>query len=107
MLYAMVSLGVLLVITSFLGCSGATTQTRCIVVVHVVIMTLALCLEVAVAAYILTSPEEFDSFSLNIWNHMNAQEQLSYEDDNGCAGYDACSVSIEETMHANLVIISW
>merc|ERR1719486_1133935 len=55
--YLCVAVGVFIIIVSFLGCIGATTQSRCLLVVYIGFLVLCLILEIVGVTLIFTDDD--------------------------------------------------
>merc|ERR1711997_409088 len=91
--YLCVAVGVFIIIVSFLGCVGATMQSRCLV------------LE-CVGIGLLFNDEEFVRKQLeNQWNDLSDEQQETYEEDNNCTDFDDCYDSLEDGLKSNMHLI--
>merc|ERR1719150_2359226 len=52
MIYCYISLGVLIVLVSFLGCSGSTTQTKCIIIIYILLIIISIIIQIICIIYI-------------------------------------------------------
>jgi len=100
-----VSAGAFIIIVSFLGCVGATTESRCLLVVFITFLVLCLVLEVAGIAIIFTDDELIRKSIESQWDNLSDDQQQTYEDDNDCADFDDCYESLEEGVQKNLYLI--
>eukprot|EP01084_Bolivina_argentea_P127298 225146_1 len=118
MVYLAIASGVLVVIVSFLGCVGATTHSKCILVVFIILLVLSLLMEIVAAALVFTASDDLKSFAKDQWDSLSASEQANFESDNNCCGFETgdctsdptaegCYNTIEQSLQDNLLIIGW
>merc|ERR1712129_613593 len=72
-----------LFIQSFLGCSGATTQTRCIIIIYTQTSLL---------------DEFIELYSEHRWESFSSEERTEYETDHDCLGQDQCTDQMQDVL---------
>merc|ERR1719203_1385257 len=104
MVYIGISVGTLLIIQSFLGCSGATTQTLCIIIIYIVLMALStlFCLSFIIASQTSLSDDFVSSYSEHRWESFSNDERKDYESNHGCTGRDECTDEMEDILEKNV-----
>mmetsp|Transcript_10959 Transcript_10959/g.9859 ORF Transcript_10959/g.9859 Transcript_10959/m.9859 type:complete len:223 (-) Transcript_10959:219-887(-) len=107
MKYIIISFGVLIVIQSFLGCSGATTQTKCIIIIYIILLIISLCLFITIIIYLSLKSQNLNHYTLNQWNALSQREQTEYQTNNNCSDYDSCKDNIQDSFQYNLSFITW
>ena len=107
MKYVIISFGVLIVIQSFLGCSGATTQTKCIIIIYLILLIITLFLFITISCYLSISSSNLNHYTEDQWNQLSKTEQTQYQTENNCNNYNQCKPKIENTFQYNLSIINW
>lgn len=107
MKYIIISFGVLIVIQSFLGCSGATTQTKCIIIIYIILLILSLCLFITITIYLSLKSNNLNHYTLNQWNGLSSKEQIDFQTKNDCNNYNECKSKIQDSFQSNLSFITW
>eukprot|EP00484_Ammonia_sp_Unknown_P024488 CAMPEP_0197024276 /NCGR_PEP_ID=MMETSP1384-20130603/4859_1 /TAXON_ID=29189 /ORGANISM="Ammonia sp." /LENGTH=225 /DNA_ID=CAMNT_0042452633 /DNA_START=78 /DNA_END=755 /DNA_ORIENTATION=- len=97
--------GVFIIIVSFLGCVGATTHSKCILVSFAVALVACLLFELVFIIIIFADDQMVRNNAEKQWNAWSAEQQSTYETDNDCLGFDDCYTSIEQTIKNNMFIV--
>mmetsp|Transcript_73053 Transcript_73053/g.116521 ORF Transcript_73053/g.116521 Transcript_73053/m.116521 type:complete len:227 (-) Transcript_73053:208-888(-) len=114
-IYIGIACGILIIIISFLGCVGASTNSRCILIIFNVLLILSLILEIVAVIFVFTAADDLKRFAEKQWDSLSAADQQAFEIQNDCCGFETvegsgcvgCYNTIEETLQANLMIIGW
>merc|ERR1719495_180038 len=97
--------GALIILVSFLGCVGARTHARCILIAFIVLLVLCLAIEAAAVGVIFLDDSLLRDNIKTQWNKLSEEKQLAYEQDNDCSGFDECYESLEGELESNMYII--
>jgi len=100
-----VAVGAFIIIVSFLGCVGATTESRCLLMVFIGFLVLCLILEIVGIAIIFTDDDLIRKSIESQWDNLSDDQQETYEQDNDCSDFDDCYESLEEGLQSNLYLI--
>jgi len=100
-----VSVGAFIIIVSFLGCVGATTNSRCLLVVFISFLVLCLILEIVGITIIFTDEELIRKSIESQWENLDDEQKETYQTDNDCTDFDDCYDSLEDGLKSNLHII--
>merc|ERR1719461_563116 len=79
--YLCVAVGVFIIIVSFLGCVGAKTQSRCLLVVYIGFLVLCLVLEIVGVTLIFTDEDLIRKSVEDQWDNLDEEDQEQYEED--------------------------
>jgi amino acid transporter len=97
--------GVIIIIVSFLGCVGATTHSKCILVTFAVALCVCLLFELVFIIIIFTDKQLVRNNAEKQWNNWTDDQRSTYETDNSCTGFDDCYASIEQSIKNNMFIV--
>merc|ERR1740123_1245 len=97
--------GVLIIIVSFLGCVGAKTHARCLLITFIILLVFCLVLECAAVGVIFLDDTLLRENIEAQWDKLSDEQQIAYEADNECAGFDECYESLESELEGNMYII--
>eukprot|EP01084_Bolivina_argentea_P009523 17777_1 len=110
MIYCYISIGVLITITSFLGCSGATTQTKCILIIYILLVIISIITQIIIVIYIFipNSHSNIHDYILKYqWNDLTKDQQLNFQSMNNCIGYNECNIILQNNLNYNLNTLSY
>eukprot|EP01084_Bolivina_argentea_P167162 290176_1 len=108
MVYISISFAVLLIIISFLGCSGAITETKCLTIIYIVLLIISFIIAICCSVYTFLSASKLNEYSKTQWNNFSIDEQIQFQNDNNCIGYygsNGCSNAMQNNLQNNLTII--
>merc|ERR1719211_50034 len=80
--YLCVAVGAFIIIVSFLGCIGARTQSKCLLILYITFLVLCLILEIVGVVLIFTDDELIRKSVEDQWNNLSDEDQEQYEEDN-------------------------
>eukprot|EP01083_Nonionella_stella_P227988 808363_1 len=103
-----VASGALIIIVSFLGCVGATTHSKCILITFMVMLILCLLIEITGIIMIFADKDLVKDNFKKQWDKLSAQQKTQYETDNNCQGFDGtggCYTKMEDSLKSNMMII--
>eukprot|EP01084_Bolivina_argentea_P278203 475159_1 len=103
-LWTTVIAGALIIIVSFLGCVGARTEQKCILIVFIVLLVLCLLLEIVAIIIIFAAKDIVKEQAKEQWNGLTDAQKASYEGDNDCQGFEGCYDSIEQGLMDNMMV---
>ena len=106
--YFSISLGVLVVIIGFLGCSGATTQTVCIISLYILlsIITALLCLSFIIFTQTSSWSTVMSTYSQHRWDAFSSSEREEYESNHDCNGYDECKNVMRDNLENDAKLLN-
>eukprot|EP01083_Nonionella_stella_P008438 24329_1 len=111
MVYCYIAFGAIIVITSFIGCSGATAQNKCMIVIYILLLITTLMAEMAITIYLFTSifnnEKNLNQYSKYRWNTLSQTQKTDLQNEWHCNGYDECSIVIETNFEHNLRLSIW
>ena len=122
-----VCVGSLIIIVSFLGCVGvcffiimllsifnilalilyiqATTQSKCLLSIFIILLSLCLILEITGIVLIFADQSLIKDNIKKEWDRLTPEQQEKYENDNKCSGYDDCYSKIEDGIKDHMYIV--
>eukprot|EP01084_Bolivina_argentea_P298907 515182_1 len=117
-IYLSISCGILIIIISFLGCVGASTNSKCILILFIILLILSLLLEIIAVIFVFTAADDLKKFAERQWDSLSSADQKKFEQDNDCCGFETnederctgmigCYNKIEQQLQNNLLIIGW
>eukprot|EP01083_Nonionella_stella_P017013 47511_1 len=114
-IYVSMACGVLIIIISFLGCVGASTNSQCILVIFIILLSLSLLLEVVAVIFVFTATDDLKNFAEKQWDSLDTSQQEAFEKENDCCGFETqedsdcigCYDQIEDELQSNLLLIGW
>eukprot|EP00483_Globobulimina_turgida_P000903 UN00904 len=114
-IYLSIACGILIMIISFLGCVGASTNSKCILVLFILLLILSLILETVAVIFAFTAADDLKRFAEKQWNALSLADQRTFEEDNECCGFETvegsgcigCYDKIEEQLQNNLYLIGY
>merc|ERR1712154_757589 len=92
-------------IVSCFGCVGASTKSKCTLIIYIILLVLCLLLEVVAIVIIFADQSLIEENIKSIWNGYDEEQQAQYEEDNDCTGFEECYDSLETGLNNNLYII--
>eukprot|EP00483_Globobulimina_turgida_P011021 UN11042 len=100
-----VASGALIIIVSFLGCIGATTKSKCVLIVFIILLVLCLVVELAGIIIMFAGEDLLKNSAEKRWDNLSVSQKEKYENDNNCSGFDGCYSSIQTGLENNMMII--